>query len=404
MNLISRLGLVVLMGLSNPAFALDTQALYNQANAAYEAKDYEKALSQMTSLAVTGDMQAQHYVGYMHAYGKGTLKDYQEASRWYCRAALQGNAKSMANIGRMYVNGAGVEPNPQTANWWYQHAAQLGDPIAQVNLGMNHLDGEGTAEDATKAYTWLSIALGDSPTGNSLASEYLNDAQKALSPDQRRSLTDQVTRWQPKPFSKHLQSEIQKSELCKAQDLDMNALAFNTAVKAFNGEDYTLADAILNPLAEAGHVSSQIYVARMYDEGLGRVRDQAQAIAWYCRAATLGALEALDWLVQANQNDTDTVLLLEHISADLGDDRAQLSLGRHYMSNDLVQAYKWLSVATNENLGESGEAEELFDEVRAQVTQEQKIAGIMMAADFWPVSFNDKMAMTIQTSKACSAK
>ena len=92
------------------------------------------------------------------------------------------------------------------------------------------------------------------------------------------------------------------------------------------------------------------------------------------------------------------------IGANLGDARAQLSLGRHFMNSDPVQSYVWLSVASNENLDESGEAEELFEQVRAQVTQEQKIKGIELAADFWPVQFNAEMAQDIQQTHTCSKR
>ncbi len=404
LNIILCFALVAVVSLSSPAFALDTQSIYKQADAAYEAKNYDKALSMMTSLAVMGDMGAQHYVGYMHAFGKGTLKDQEKASTWYCRAALQGNAKSMANIGRMYALGTGVSLNQQTANWWYLRAARLGDAFAQANMGMNYLDGEGISENTSEAYKWLKLAIGDTQAKDSLAFEYLRDAEKVLSPDQVRLLKDQVINWTPEAFSQEVKTEIEMSELCKSLDLNMDALAFNTGTKAIDDGNYDLAFAIFKGLAETGHVQSQTIIARMYDEGLGRAKDQSQATAWYCRAAGLGDLGAIQKLVQINQNDAETVLLLNHISADLGDESAQLSLGRHYMSSDLVQAYKWLSVATNENLGESGEAEELFDTVRAQVTQEQKIAGITMAADFWPVSFNEKMAKTILGGKACSGK
>ncbi|MEG3617876.1 tetratricopeptide repeat protein [Magnetovibrio sp. PR-2] len=397
MNIFVRVVVCLVISASSTALALDRDALFDKADQAYEAKDYQSALSKMEALAVLGDARAQNYVGYMHAFAKGTIKDVEKAAQWYCQAALQGHAKAMANIARFYVDGTGVEADTTIANAWYASAARLGDVSGQVNLGMNHLDGVGTPEDPALAFTWLSIALKER-AGKTLAHEYLSDAKKVLSAEQRKTLTDEVARWTPLVFSDAMKAEIADSPLCKSQEMDLKPLTFNAGSRALRHEEYDLAYTLFETLADVDHAPSQIILAEMLEKGQGQDKDLNQATAWYCRAAAQGDVEALWRLGSTNPGNAKT---FHTIGANLGDARAQLVLGRQMRTSNPTQAYKWLSVASNENLDESGEAEELFDQFRTQVTREQKIEGITLAADFWPVQFNAEMAEAVRNTRAC---
>ena len=57
------------------------------------------------------------------------------------------------------------------------------------------------------------------------------------------------------------------------------------AVELINRGDYAAAYALLLPLAEAGDANAQFHLAFMYDYGQGVEQDDAQAAAWYRRAA-----------------------------------------------------------------------------------------------------------------------
>lgn len=399
MTIFFRYALVAMLSFVASAAALDLEAFYQDADTAYEAKDYETALSKMTALAVLGDARAQNYVGYMHAFAKGTIKDPEKSVQWYCHAALQGHAKAMFNIGRMLVDGTAGQIDLETANGWYQQAARLGDPAAQVNLGMNLLDGDGTGENPAEAYKWLSIGLQNAQDSTGLAHDYLGDAERALTPEQLAAQKSVVQAWIPATFGAWAKGVSGASKPCEGLDMDLKPLTFNKGSEALRHEDYELAYTLFKTLADEDHAPSQRILAEMYEKGQGRDKNAAEASTWYCRAAGQGDQEALWRLAALNPQDAQA---FNTIGAHLGDTRAQLTLGREAISTDPVKAYMWLSVASNENLDESGEAEELFDQVRSQVTREQKIQGINLAADFWPVQFNDDMAAELQATQVCS--
>ncbi len=68
----------------------------------------------------------------------------------------------------------------------------------------------------------------------------------------------------------------------------------NRAAKVAEGEraykqgDYELARKILSPLAEAGDPQAQFYLGRMYDNGQGVAKNEAEALRWFRKAAEQG--------------------------------------------------------------------------------------------------------------------
>ena len=65
---------------------------------AYNAGDHKTALQEWLALAEEGDMRAQYNVGWMNAYGIGTLQDYEEAVNWYRKSGDQGFVLSLIHI------------------------------------------------------------------------------------------------------------------------------------------------------------------------------------------------------------------------------------------------------------------------------------------------------------------
>lgn len=89
-----------------------------------------------------------------------------------------------------------------------------------------------------------------------------------------------------------------------AQDIDKGKEA------AWRG-DYAAALAELRPLAEQGNAEAQYNLANLYRDGRGVPRDDAQAVAWYLRAAEAGSwwaafdLGMLYWGQSRAAGDTD---------------------------------------------------------------------------------------------------
>ena len=89
------------------------------------------------------------------AYDAG---DYQKAFRLFKPLAEQGDTWSQSNLGLMYANGEGVPKDDAKAAHWTRKAAEQGYVIAQSNLGIIYATGEGVPENNVKAYAWCSIA------------------------------------------------------------------------------------------------------------------------------------------------------------------------------------------------------------------------------------------------------
>ncbi len=67
---------------------------------------------------------------------------------------------------------------------------------------------------------------------------------------------------------------------------------FREGVSSYFRDDYTEAINILLPLAQMGQASSQFYIALMYDQGHGVIKNHKIAADWYKRAAKQGHLDA----------------------------------------------------------------------------------------------------------------
>ncbi len=63
---------------------------------------------------------------------------------------------------------------------------------------------------------------------------------------------------------------------------------FREGVRAFQGGDYQKAFRLLQPIAETGNAEAQCVIPNMYELGMGRNRDIAQAIYWYKKASGNG--------------------------------------------------------------------------------------------------------------------
>jgi TPR repeat protein len=96
---------------------------FDDAFAAYERGEYATAFRLMKPLAEKGDAKAQHNLGIMYDYARGTPQDYVKALKWYRRAAGQGISEAQHNLGLMYYHGQGVPKNYVMAHMWYKLAA-----------------------------------------------------------------------------------------------------------------------------------------------------------------------------------------------------------------------------------------------------------------------------------------
>ena len=145
---------------------------------AYNAGDHKTALQEWLALAEQGDFRAQYNVGWMNAYGIGTLKDYEQAVNWYRKSADQGFVHAQFNLGNMYLKGNGVEKDDALAFSWFIKSAEQGDAASQYNLGRMYIMGKGVVENMSEAKYWIKKAYENNDKNISILAEEVWDKFK----------------------------------------------------------------------------------------------------------------------------------------------------------------------------------------------------------------------------------
>ena len=181
-TLLPLLATVATLGATVPALA---DALEDGV-AAYQAKEYQKAISLWRPLADAGVAAAQQHVGLMYAEGKGVPQNDVEAAKWFTRAAEQGDALAQYDLGVSFAEGIGVKKDPEIAAKWFRRAAMQGMAIAQLNLGLLYASGTGVPKDPVEAMKWIDLSVYGLPAGGirSDAARALGDLSAGMTSDQ----------------------------------------------------------------------------------------------------------------------------------------------------------------------------------------------------------------------------
>jgi len=117
-------------------------------------KWYKEAFSALQAAAAKGDADAQLRLGQLYHFAKGIKRNFTEAAKWYLQAANQGKSTAQLNLGALYADGNGVKKDFKAAVKWFRLAAEQGDEIAQDNLGVRYERGEGVKRDYAEAVKW----------------------------------------------------------------------------------------------------------------------------------------------------------------------------------------------------------------------------------------------------------
>jgi TPR repeat protein len=172
--------------------------------AAYQAKDYAKAIALWRPLADSGLAAAQYRIGVMYAEGKGVATSDAEAALWFERAAVQGDAAAQYDLGASYAEGVGVRKDAVTAAKWFRRAADQGFALAQLNLGLMHASGNGVAQDNVEAMKWIDLAIFALPPGGprSDAAKALGDVAAKMTSDEIQEAKSRERAWKVKSETK----------------------------------------------------------------------------------------------------------------------------------------------------------------------------------------------------------
>jgi hypothetical protein len=354
---------------------------FQEGTAAYNNGDFQTAMNEWLPLAQAGDAQAENAIGALYDNGLGVASDEAEAFRWYSLAADQNFPLAMRNIGTMYATGHGVPYNLAQAQQWLGRAAGAGDQVAAKRLAglppvaaapadpvktplfsTSSSVGTAPATDASAASGFgsttgpSSLLAAPAASGNPPATDPgAAPAQIATTgavptvPNQA-SASPTVTTASPSTSEQATTGSVPTMPAAPApavaapastQVATSEPAATNTATgtavtgtvadgwHAFDVGDYQTALGIWQPLAEQGDSNLQVLVGSLYDYGQGVKQDKAEALQWYLKAA------------------------------DAGSGRGQFAAGT-LLSKDaklrnLVEAYKWLTIAGQTLLGQGGD-------------------------------------------------
>ena len=129
-----------------------------QADGAYDAQDYRRALSLYLRLAMQGCIKAQRQTAIMLDFGEGCRANPEAAVGWHRMAAEQGDPESQSYLATSLATGDGVRRDLAEAARWFRRAAQQGNCSAQIRLGKMYEHGEGVPRDWRRAVHWYRLA------------------------------------------------------------------------------------------------------------------------------------------------------------------------------------------------------------------------------------------------------
>jgi TPR repeat protein len=162
---------------------------------AYNARNYELALKEVSPLARAGHADAQHLLGLMYYMGRGVQRDYKQAMAWHRKAALQGQADAQYVVGSMYYTGNSVPQDQKLAVSWFRKAAEKGHGEAQHALGlMYRYHVAGMPQDAVIAYMLWNLAAA---SGNRNATEQRAAIARQMTQEQLEEGQAMSRAWRP---------------------------------------------------------------------------------------------------------------------------------------------------------------------------------------------------------------
>lgn len=145
---------------------------FNQAENAYRLKEYKDAMKWYLKADAHGYQSTRigFYMAYMYENGLDTDTSYANAIKWYTKAAEMGSAAAQHNLGILYFYGRGTAKNIDKAIEWYSKAGEQGNTKAinklidlnQYGVYSNE-ETELVKKDIGKAIYWNIKAL-ENPT------------------------------------------------------------------------------------------------------------------------------------------------------------------------------------------------------------------------------------------------
>lgn len=295
-------------------------------------------------LARAGDLPAQTYVGHLYEAGQWVAQDYAQAHSWYRRAAEAGYGPAQMSMAMLYSNGLGVTRDENEArNWAMLGVYQACDRAAQAQPGANACD-----RFAADAYDPAKVVEGLSALCmNRYAERAIPACQKAVSAF---------------PGTLRYRAQLARAYAHAGRFDEARREADSAAAKGS-----TLAMTLLGAMSEYGY---------------GAQKNEAQALAWYRKAADLDderaiklvSMKAMSGVGMAKDSPEAKALAAEMQSrlwkkqgavpsaapdaltaqADKGDPQAQFNLAVQFeRQKNYPEALRWYTRAAQQGYGVS---------------------------------------------------
>ena len=335
---------------------------------------YVEAQKLFAMSAQENNVKAQYALAIIYNKGLGTPISSAQAIKWFERAAKQNHKPAMWELVQLFDQGGTVKKDTARVLRILNQLADQGDVSAVNKLGIHYINADGVEQDLEKAGAY-----------------FLNASRQGYPPSQ------------------------------------VNLGYYHLQGHGKNGVDYPEAIKWLTLAARQGEMSAQIAVGMMHHEGNGLPRNSVKGYEWLLVAERTFALAtpplqknlaaekqrlgSLRQTVAAPLNRVQMQAARERalkfkpvkllgtgqaepadakallIKANAGDPEAQFQLGQlHFKgiggTTDLLQAYKWLTIAKDAGHALAG-AER--DSISQNMKNDQIIAAKRLARKFEPV-------------------
>jgi|GEM_PF-3372936 len=233
--------------------------------------------------AEQGHVDAQLRLAVFYAEGIGVGADSAKAVIWFRRAAETGCAEAQYRLAESLARGNGVARDDGEALRWNQRSADLGYAPAHYELGLRYHAGNGLPKDKARAAAHLRIAADAGIVNAQLWLGALLETSGGTAAEQAEA---------EQYYRRAAEQGLAEAQCRLATLLERNG--GGRAEKEVSNW-YTQA-------AQQDHREAQFALARLYEEGRGKLKQSYdEAARWYQRAAENGMPGALEALVKASQ-------------------------------------------------------------------------------------------------------
>lgn len=246
--------------------------------------DDGEALKYYEISAKQRNISACDIAGYMYLYGEGCKPDTDKALTYLNIAAEAGVMRAQACLGEIYY---GYE-NFSQAIVWYRKAAEQGEVKCAYGLAELYRLGKGTAVNNIEALSWYEKAAKGNEINAFEWAGYLNETGEGINnhiPDYSKAIAF------------YNQAISQKSFFAMER---VGILYFDGVNVA---PDYSEAFKLISSAATEGNrIISQRYLALMYRDGKGTVRDLKLAYSWFKKAADANDVQSMHEVAEMLRN------------------------------------------------------------------------------------------------------